>query len=91
MQLTRSELKTLFHVGRKLELVACYLPIKQQEFRTVQAHRSYGYDMARPDGKISTLRFESGNTIDAQSDGTGFQFVSIIDAQGETAAKYRLL
>lgn len=42
--LSRRELKTLFYVGRKLELIACYVPMTTPKPRTVKAHRSYGYE-----------------------------------------------
>jgi len=91
--LSRRELQTLFYVGRKLELIGCYLPMSAPSPRTIAAHRSYGYDMAKDDdGKVSTLRFETGNTIIGISPaGNGFTEVKIMDAAGKMAAHYRLL
>lgn len=91
--LTKRELQSLFYVGRKLELIGCYLPIAVPRPRTVKAHRSYGYDMEKPDGKVSNLRFEAGNVIEGfSSAGNGYTEVIIWDADGKTvAAHYRLL
>ena len=91
MKLTRNELKTLFYVGRKLELTACLIPMKEVQPRTVKAHRSYGYDMERPDGKVSRLDFETGSTIEADCPaGNGFTKVRIFLSTGELAAEYQL-
>lgn len=90
--LTRSELKTLFYVGRKLELIACYVPMPAPQARTVKAHRSYGYDMEKSDGKVSRLDFQPGMKIEAFSPtGNGYTEVVLWDAQGQGAAHYRLL
>ena len=90
-KLTRKELQTLFYVGRKLELIGCYVQMAGPQPRTVKAHRSYGYDMEKPDGKVSRLDFESGQTIEGFSDGNGYLEVVIWDRQGNAAAHYRLL
>jgi hypothetical protein len=92
LPLTKAELKTLFYVGRKLELIACCLPMSAPSERTVCAQRYYGYDMLRADGRVSTLRFETGNKIIGVSDaGNGFTEVKIVDEDGKVAAHYRLL
>lgn len=92
-KLSRRELQALFHVGRKLELLACYVPMKDgPQARTVKAQRSYGYDMEKPDGKVSRLAFESGQVIEGFSPaGNGFTEVVIWDRAGIPAAHYRLL
>ncbi len=92
-KLSRNELKTLFFVGRKLELLACYVPMKGgPKPRTVKAHRSYGYDMETLEGKVSRLSFESGQIIEGFSPaGNGFTEVVIWDSAGIAAAHYRLL
>jgi hypothetical protein len=92
-KLSRKELQTLFYVGRKLELLACYVPMKDgPQARTVKAHRSYGYDMERQDGKVSRLDFEAGQVIEGFSPaGNGFTEVIIRDREGNAAAHYRLL
>ena len=92
--LSRRELKTLFYVGRKLELIGCYLPMAAPKPRTVKAQRSYGYDMDTPEGKVSRLAFETGQIIEAYSPaGNGYTEVIIRDsnALGSVAAHYRLL
>lgn len=93
--LTKRELKTLFYVGRKLELIGCYVPMKNgPQARTVKAHRSYGYDMETADGRISRLDFQTGQRIEAFSPaGNGYTEVIIWDAGelGIAAAHYRLL
>lgn len=90
--LSRNELKTLFYTGRKLTLIGCYVPMSAPQSRTVKAQRSYGYDMLKDDGKVSSLRFESGQTIEGFSDGNGFVEVVIWDADKKTvAAHYQLL
>lgn len=91
--LSRRELKTLFYVGRKLELIACYVPMNGPQPRTVKAHRSYGYDMEKPDGKVSRLDFTPGQRIEAFSPaGNGYTEVVIWDDKsGIAAAHYRLL
>lgn len=93
--LSKRELKTLFYVGRKLELIGCYVPMKNgPEARTVKAHRSYGYDMEKPDGRVSRLDFAPGMKIEAFSDaGNGYTEVVIWDggSLGLAAAHYRLL
>src|SRR6516165_1753296 len=50
--LTRNELKTLFYVGRKLELVNSLMGPCAPQARTVKAQRSYGYDLEKADGRI---------------------------------------
>lgn len=90
--LSRKELQTLFYVGRKLELLACYVPMASPSARTVKAHRSYGYDMQKDDGKVSRLDFARGMKIEAFSpSGNGYTEVVLWDAQGIGAAHYRLL
>jgi len=92
--ISRRELRTLFYVGRKLELLACYVPMAAPQGRTVKAHRSYGYDMEKPDGKVSRLDFQAGQVIEAYSPaGNGYTEVIITDSDsGRTvAAHYRLL
>lgn len=92
-KLSRRELQTLFHVGRKLELIGCYVPMKNgPQARTVKAHRSYGYDMETSEGKISRLAFETGQVIEGFSPaGNGYTEVVIWDSAGGAAAHYRLL
>ena len=92
--ISRNELKTLFYVGRKLELIGCYVPMKEPQPRTVKAQRSYGYDMEKPDGKVSRLDFQAGQRIEAYSPaGNGYTEVIISDSDsfGTVAAHYRLL
>jgi len=90
-RISRAELRTLFYVGRKLELIACLMGPTLQA-RTVKAPRSYGYDMEKPDGNVSNLRFESGQWITAVSPaGNGYTEVKVFTAEGELAAHYRLL
>ena len=92
IKLSRRELQTLFYVGRKLELIGCYMPMAAPSSRTVSAHKSYGYDMTKEDGRISTLRFEAGNVILGVSPiGNGFTEVKIVDSDGQLAAHYKLL
>lgn len=91
-RLSRAELRTLFYVGRKLELVACYVPMAAPSPRTVKEHKSFGYLMAKEDGKESRLDFETGQQILATSDaGNGYTAVRIVDKDGTVAAQYRLL
>lgn len=92
--LSKRELRTLFYVGRKLELIGCYVPMKEPQPRTVKAHRSYGYDMEKSDGKVSRLDFNPGQRIEAYSPaGNGYTEVIITDPGplGIVAAHYRLL
>jgi hypothetical protein len=92
--ITRRELKALFFVGRKLELIACYVPMAAPKLRTVKAHRSYGYDMETPEGKVSRLDFQTGQIIEAYAPaGNGYTEVIISDSAGLrcVAAHYRLL
>lgn len=89
--LSRRELQTLFYVGRKLELIACLLPMAAPVSRVVAAHRSYGYDMLKPDGKLSRLDFETGQKIVGVHAGNGFYEVKILSPDREIAAHYRLL
>ena len=92
MKLTRNELKCIFHVGRKLELIACLVPMAQPQFRTVKAHKSYGFDMEKPDGKVSRLDFIAGQRIEGISEaGNGFTEVKIYEPNGEVAAHYKVL
>jgi hypothetical protein len=91
-KLSRAELRTLLYVGRKLELIACYMPMSAPQSRTVKAHKSYGYVMAREDGRDSRLDFEKGQTIVGLSAGNGFYEFKVLDADGKTvAAHYKLL
>lgn len=92
--ISRRELKSLFYVGRKLELIGCYVPMAAPQARTVKAHRSYGYDMEKPDGKVSRLDFQTGQIIEAYSPaGNGYTEVIISDNNTlrTVAAHYRLL
>jgi hypothetical protein len=91
MKLTRNELRTLFYVGRKLELTACLVPMSQPQARTVKAVRSYGYDMEKADGKVSRLDILTGQTIEADEYSLGFTSVRILEPDGKVAAQYRLL
>jgi hypothetical protein len=91
LTLSRRELQTLLYVGRKLELIACYVPMKAAQARTVKAQRSYGYDLLKDDGKVSRLDFESGQKIVGITAGNGFYEVKIVDRDGNIAAHYRLL
>jgi hypothetical protein len=91
-KLSKAELRTLFYVGRKLELIACHMPMAAPQSRIVQEHKSYGYLMTREDGKESRLDFETGQTIIGVSAGNGYYEVKIMDVDGKTvAAHYRLL
>lgn len=91
-RLSRNELKTVFYVGRKLELIGSLLGPNAPKSRTVKAHRSYGYDMETETGKTSRLDFESGQYITAVSPaGNGYTEVKIHMPNGEIAAHYRLL
>ena len=88
--ISRKELQKLFHVGRKLELLACYVPMNGAQPRTVKAQRSYGYDMEKADGKVSRLSFETGQRIEVY--GKPFPVEVVIwDTAGIAAAHYRLL
>lgn len=92
--ISKKELRSLFYVGRKLELIACYVPMQAPKARTVKAHRGYGYDMETPEGKVSRLDFQTGQTIEAYSPaGNGYTEVIIRDSGplGTVAAHYRLL
>ncbi|HET7150861.1 MAG TPA: hypothetical protein VFI60_05585 [Candidatus Acidoferrum sp.] len=92
--ISKRELKTLFYVGRKLELIGCYVPMAAPQLRTVKAHRSYGYDMETPDGKVSRLSFHAGQIVEAYSPaGNGYTEVIISDPGplATVAAHYRLL
>lgn len=90
--LSRRELKTLFYVGRKLELIACLVPMAAPQAREVAAQRSYGYDMKRADGRISGLRLESGKKIVGVSPaGNGFTEIKIVMPSGEISAHYRFV
>lgn len=91
-QLSRNELRTLFYVGRNLELIGCYMPMAAPQSRTVAAHKSYGFEMRKPDGRLSRMDFCTGERIIGISEaGNGFTEVKIVDEKGETAAHYRLL
>jgi len=90
-KLSKAELRTLFYVGRKLELIACLMPMAAPQSRTVKAHKSFGYLMTRDDGKESRLDFETGQTIIGVSAGNGYYEVKVLTADGEVAAHYRLL
>lgn len=92
--ISRRELRTLFYVGRKLELIGCYVPMASPQSRTVKAHRSYGYDMEKSNGKVSRLDFQKGQIIEAYSPaGNGYTEVIITDGDAlrTVAAHYRLL
>jgi hypothetical protein len=93
LQLSRNELKTLFYVGRKLELIGSDMgPSPTPIPRTVKAHRSYGYDMEKPDGRTSSLRFQVGDVpFGISPAGNGFTEVKIVDHAGAVVAHYRLL
>jgi hypothetical protein len=41
-KLSKAELRTLFYVGRRLELIACYVPMAAPQSRIVKEHKSYG-------------------------------------------------
>jgi hypothetical protein len=91
IKLSRRELQTVFYIGRKIELIGCYLPMKEPSNRTVKAHRSYGYEMLKDDGRTSYLRHEAGETIlGVTPAGNGFTEIKILDANDELAAHYRL-
>ena len=91
-RLTRKEFTTLLYTGRKLELIACYLPVTTPQPRIVKAQRSYGFDLERPDGKISRLDGFTGMKFIAVSDGgNGFIEVKLVDNEGNIAAHYKLL
>jgi hypothetical protein len=92
--ISKRELKTLFYVGRKLELIGCYVPMAAPQARVVKTHRSYGYDMEKPDGKVSRLDFNPGQIVEAYSPaGNGYTEVIISDPGPlhTVAAHYRLL
>jgi hypothetical protein len=89
-KLSKAELRTLFYVGRKLELIACLMPMAAPQARTVKAHKSFGYLMAKDDGRESRLDFEVGQTIVGLSAGNGYYEVKILTADGKVAAHYRL-
>ena len=89
-KLSRRELKTVFYVGRKMQLIACYLPMAAPSSRTVAAHKSYGYDMTKEDGRVSRLDIGKGNRIVAVCDGAGMQSIKILDETGTLAAHYKL-
>lgn len=90
-KLSRAELKTLFYVGRKLELIGCYLKMTAPSPRIVKEHKSYGYLMTREDGRESRIDFATGQTIHGVSAGNGYYEIKIKDADGTLAAHYRLL
>lgn len=91
ISLSRRELQTLFYVGRKLELIGCYMRMCEPSPRIVREQKSFGYIMDAPKGK-SWLRFETGNKIvGVSAAGNGFTEVKIVDENGQVAAHYRLL
>jgi hypothetical protein len=91
--LTRNELKTLFYVGRKLELVNSLMGPCAPQSRTVKAQRSYGYDLEKADGRISRLDLLAKERITAVSPaGNGYTEVKVyLYETGELAAHYNLL
>jgi len=94
--ISRRELKTLFYIGRRLELIGCYVPMAAPQSRVIRAQRShgYGYDMETLEGKISRLDFNPGQIIETYSPaGNGYTEVIIRDSGplGIVAAHYRLI
>ena len=61
--ISRKQLQSIFYVGRKLQLIACLIPMKEPKPRIVKAHKSYGYILEMPEGRDSHLRFETGDKI----------------------------
>jgi len=90
-KLSKAELRTLLYVGRKLELIACYVPMNAPQSRTVKAQKSFGYVMEKADGSESRLDFETGQSIIGIHAGNGFYEFKIVDREGSTAAHYKLL
>ena len=90
LKLTRNELKTLFYVGRRLRLIDCLVG-RCDSLRTVKAHKSFGYEMLREDGKVSRLDFNKGDYIVAESFSCGYSKVMIYNADGQLCAKYEVL
>ena len=91
-QLTKAELKTLFYPSRKLRLIRCLTGPTNQN-RTVKTQRSWGYEMSKDDGRVSNLRFETGDKVMAvmQGNGIGWHQITILNADGEISAQYELL
>jgi hypothetical protein len=89
-EISRRALATLFYPGRKLRLIDCYTGRCDQP-RTVVEQKSFGYVMARADGKQSEMRFKKGDYILAKGCGNGYYEVSVIDSEDRVAAKYELL
>jgi hypothetical protein len=90
VKLSRAELRSVFYIGRRLELVECYVPMSPPMIRTVKEHKSYGYVMDCGSSKTSYLRFEKGETIIGESFSLGFSAIRIVGADGKTAARYLL-
>lgn len=92
--ISRKKLQSIFTPGRKLELIGCLVPMPNgPQQRTVKAIKSYGFDMERPDGKVSRLDFLPGQKIEAFSEGGEVREIVLWDAGslGVAAAHYRLL
>jgi hypothetical protein len=90
-KLTRKELKTLFYPGRKMMLIACLIPMREPQPRTVKEQRSFGYVMETAAGKRSEMRHETGQTILGIHEGNGYTEVKIVDENGEVQVHYKLL
>jgi hypothetical protein len=91
--LSRNELKKLFYVGRRLELIGCYRAMAEPQARTIHAQKSYGYEMLTSDFRLSELRFKMGQKIEGFSNDDDGAITEIViwDSDLVAATHYRLL
>lgn len=62
IKISRAEMKRMLPVGTKLTLVYAMGSMSQKP-RTVAEHKSYGFEMRTPEGKLSSIRFEAKETV----------------------------
>jgi len=61
-KISRPTLRKFFTIGQEITLVYAAGSDCEKK-RTVLEHKSYGYEMQTPDGRKSSLRHETGETI----------------------------
>ncbi len=83
-RISRSALKALLPVGTKLTLIFS-MGSDREAPRTVAAHKSYGFEMAVNNGRLSCLSFEKGETYFVKDN-----FLTVVEADGSIVVQYRI-
>jgi hypothetical protein len=88
VKISRAEMKKMLPVGESLTLIYA-MGEDTSKPRVVAEHMSYGFEFHTPEGRLSSLRFEKGETIRLLVR-DGYDIVSILSADGWINVQYQI-